>query len=235
MSFDLNDTLVDTSGGQEAILRTCHDLAAAQPALDPARLLQVNREVWRAYWPEVEESWTLGGLDGQSVSLEAWARTLRLCGCDDNRFAHVARNTHLRHTRNIAQLFDDVHDLFTWLSGAGLLLALVTNGAADSQRDVLRSFGIEQQFSAVVISGELGVAKPDPAIFAVAIDKLGVKPEHVWHVGDSLEKDVIGAKAAGLTAVWLNRRRLARTQDKPLPDYEIQLLPQLIGLFSAMR
>ena len=58
-------------------------------------------------------------------------------------------------------------------------LALITNGASDSQHDALRTLGIEQLFRPVVISAEIGIAKPDPAIFAIAIDKVGLKPEHV--------------------------------------------------------
>jgi putative hydrolase of the HAD superfamily len=109
----------------------------------------------------------------------------------------------------------------------------MTNGASDTQRDALRTLGIEQIFSAVVISAEIGIAKPDPAIFAFAIDQLGVKPEHVWHVGDSLRSDAGGAKAAGLIAVWLNRGRLPRTEYEPLPDHEIRSLRELAGLPSA--
>jgi putative hydrolase of the HAD superfamily len=66
-----------------------------------------------------------------------------------------------------------------------LPLAIITNGASGSQRDGLGILGNEHWISAVVISGEVHMAKPDPAIFAIAIEKLGVKPEEVWHVGDS--------------------------------------------------
>ncbi|MDQ6671835.1 MAG: hypothetical protein M3069_14025 [Chloroflexota bacterium] len=54
--FDLNGTLLDGSGAREAIIRTCSEIAAARPGLDAARLLQANSEIWRAYWPEVEDS-----------------------------------------------------------------------------------------------------------------------------------------------------------------------------------
>jgi putative hydrolase of the HAD superfamily len=231
--FDLNGTLLDDSGNREAILRTCGEIASARPGLDAARLQEANGEIWQAYWPEVEDKWTLGLLDGASVSLEAWSRALRACGCDDDSLSRLARDTHRRHARDATRLFDDVQDLFAWLSRTRVRLALITNGASDTQRDALRTLGIEQIFSAVVISAEIGIAKPDPAIFAIAIDKLGVNPEHVWHVGDSLRSDVGGAKAAGLIAVWLNRGGLPRTEDEPLPDHEIRSLRELAELLSA--
>jgi putative hydrolase of the HAD superfamily len=58
---------------------------------------------------------------------------------------------------------------------------------------------------AVVASAAVGAAKPDPAIFAAALDRLGVAPADAVHVGDSLEHDVAGARASGLRAVLLRR------------------------------
>ena len=58
---------------------------------------------------------------------------------------------------------------------------------------------------AVVISAELGVAKPDPAIFRAALDRLGARAADAMHVGDSVEDDVAGARAAGLEAVLVAR------------------------------
>ena len=54
--------------------------------------------------------------------------------------------------------------------------------------------------------------KPSPLIFQQALEVLGLRPDEVLHVGDSLSADVGGAQAAGITAVWVNRR------DRPVPD-----------------
>jgi len=231
--FDLNGTLVDESGIQDAINRTCVDVAAAKPGLDAALLLEANSKVWRAYWPEVEDRWTLGVLDGATVSFEAWQRTLRACGYDDDSLARLAGDTLRRHTRKNIRLFDDVQGLFGSLSRLRIPIALVTNGASDTQRDALRALGIEQRFSAVVVSGEVGIAKPDPALFAIAIDRIGVESESAWHIGDSLADDVVGAKAAGITAIWLNRGGLRSKDGDPKPDGELQSLAELVGLLAS--
>ena len=97
----------------------------------------------------------------------------------------------------------------------------------------LRALGIEHRFATVVVSGEVGVAKPDPAVFGLVLGALGVGPERVWHVGDSLEADVAGARAAGLTAVWLNRARTPRPAGAPEPDHEISSLAQFTGLLPG--
>lgn len=231
--FDLNDTLLDGSGDQDAILRTCRSIASAQPGLDTDQLLAANGEVWQRYWPEVADKWTLGVVDGNSISLEAWRRTLRACGCNDDSIARRARETHSQFHRESLRLFDDVDELS--LPQPRFSLALVTNGASDTQREVLRVLNIERWFGAVAISGEVGVAKPDARIFRFALDALGVEPENVWHVGDSLSTDVAGAKAASLTAVWLNRGGVPWKEGAPKPDYEIRSLRDLAALLSAAR
>ena len=230
LCFDLDGTLLDGSLFPVSIERTCQHLAATQPALDAQELRAANRAVWQAYWPEVGDQWTLGVLDGASLSREAWGRTLRACGCHDESVVQLAVQLHLRFGREAHRLFADVEELFVALRQAAIALAVVTNGAADAQRDKLQVLGIEQWFDAIVISGEVGIAKPQAAIFQVALDRLGVEPERTWHVGDSPATDVAGAKAAGIGAVWLNRHGLARTDSDPPPDLEIRSLAALEGL-----
>jgi putative hydrolase of the HAD superfamily len=97
----------------------------------------------------------------------------------------------------------------------------------------LRRTGLERRFHAIVISGELGRAKPDGAAFARACFLLGIKKDGVWHVGDNLRADVGGARAAGLTAVWLNRDGLSLREGDPAPDYEVTTLAELPALLFA--
>ena len=75
--FDLDDTLIDEREHRRAVMQTCSTLASLQDGLDADRLFVANQKVWRTYWPEAEGNWMLGVLDGASLSLEAWRRTLR--------------------------------------------------------------------------------------------------------------------------------------------------------------
>ncbi len=230
--LDLDETLLDNSPHQDAITGTSQEIAAMQPGLDSAQLAEANARVWEAYWPEVEDKWTLGALDGAAVSLEAWRRTLRMCGCSDESVVQRAAHAHGRLARASYRLFDDAHELLASASGARTPLALVTNGAPDTQRAKLSMLKVEGWFAAVVISGELGIAKPDPAIFELALDSLEVAKGAVWHVGDSLTADVAGANAAGLTSVWLNRTAVPRANADPEPDIEIRSLSELVPLLA---
>ncbi len=230
--FDLDDTLLDGGALKESIVQTCEVIASSGPGLEATGLVEANSKIWPEYWREIEDKWTLGTLDTASLSLEAWRRMLRACGCDDESLAQLAARTHSRLGREARRLFHDVAVLLTAVKKARVPLGIVTNAASDTQREKLRDLDLERWFDVVVISGEVGIAKPDAAVFGLALDKLKVERESVWHVGDSLNTDVAGAKAAGIIAVWLNRQRLLRAERDPKPDLEIHSLSSLVPYFS---
>jgi putative hydrolase of the HAD superfamily len=103
------------------------------------------------------------------------------------------------------RLFDDVLPCLDWLRAAGVLLAAVTNASGAHQRAKIADLGLAPYFDHVAIAGELGVAKPDPVIFDSVCLALDVAPVATVHVGDKLDTDAVGARDAGLGAVWLDR------------------------------
>ena len=232
ISFDLDETLLDGSKFRETVVETCNQVAIAA-GLDANQLLEANGKVWESYWPQVEEKWTLGSLSGRDLSLEVWRQTLLACGRADEHLALLALETHTQNRNKTLRLFDDAQKTIDVLKPR-FRLALITNGASDTQRSRLRLLGIEKTFHAVIISGEIGLAKPDASVFALALQKLGLGKEHVWHVGDNLKTDVAGAAGAGLTAVWLNRTGVSRKDDDPRPDHEIRSLSELPPLLSTV-
>ena len=84
-------------------------------------------------------------------------------------------------------------------------LGIISNGDGTQQRKKLDALGIAGRFSAVILSGEVGVSKPDRGIFAAACEEAGREPQECVYVGDSLESDARGSSRAGLRAIWLNR------------------------------
>ncbi|MGQ5261058.1 HAD family hydrolase [Micromonospora sp. ZYX-F-536] len=84
-------------------------------------------------------------------------------------------------------------------------------------------------FTAVVSSEAVGAYKPDRAMFTRALAALGLGAHEVLHVGDSLTNDVAGAHAAGIRAVWVNRRGQVAPHDAPIA-YEIADLSGLAGI-----
>lgn len=88
-------------------------------------------------------------------------------------------------------------------------VAIVSNNLLEEQQDKLRHCGLEPYVDALVVSEEAGMSKPDPAIFAIALERLGCAAADAVMVGDSWAADVIGAHAAGIRAVWFNPRARA--------------------------
>ncbi len=106
-------------------------------------------------------------------------------------------------------------------------LALITNGLTDVQRPRLERSAICDLFQAVLISDEVGVAKPDPRFFDLLFDQIGRPPKsEVLVVGDGLTSDVQGANAYGLDACWYNPAALPPDPRYPA-RYEIRTLADL--------
>jgi len=113
-----------------------------------------------------------------------------------------------------------------------VLTGLVTNGPSGIQRAKLERLGIERLFPIVVISEEVGVAKPEAAIFAHALARAGVRPEEALFVGDNPVNDVEGAVRAGLVSVWCNRAG-QRWNGGVMPAFTVHSLWELFRLVEA--
>lgn len=90
-------------------------------------------------------------------------------------------------------------------------VAIVSNNAREEQLGKLRACGLEQLVDAVVVWEDVRIAKPDPAMFRIALERLNVdaSADAAVVLGDSWSADVLGAVAAGMRAVWFNRRGVA--------------------------
>jgi putative hydrolase of the HAD superfamily len=100
--------------------------------------------------------------------------------------------------------YPEVPEVLRELRAGGRTLVAVSNWDC-SLPDWLAGAGLLELLDGVVSSGAAGAAKPDPAIFARALELVGARPENALHVGDSLDKDVAGARAAGIRALLVCR------------------------------
>ena len=115
---------------------------------------------------------------------------------------------------------------------AGWAPVVVTNGAEAQQERKLRHTGLDREVAGWVISGAVGVRKPDPEIFRLAAAAAGQPLAGAWMIGDSAAADMAGARNAGLPGVWLHRGRpwpLAGTQ----PEHTAGSFPEAVGLVLA--
>jgi len=103
----------------------------------------------------------------------------------------------------VRRLFPDAIETLDALGG--FRLGVVSNGSSARQRQKLATVGMVDRFAAVMISEDIGVAKPHPEIFEAACEAVSASPSACIHVGDRLDADALGARDAGLTGVWLDR------------------------------
>lgn len=129
-------------------------------------------------------------------------------------------------------LFPEVPEFLETLRVRGGIPVLLTNGVPDLQREKLFGAGLGGAFPLTLISGEVGLGKPDPRLFRMALCAFGVEPEEAVMVGDNPERDIKGALLAGLRAVWVDRGH--RPKDLRYPAHlEVRDLREALVLLEA--
>jgi len=109
-------------------------------------------------------------------------------------------------------------------------MGLITNAYdAAEQKERIKSSGLDIYFDTIVIAGEIGIYKPDPAIFLHALARMDVQPDKSLYVGDSLTHDVIGAKSAGMKTVLLSQ---TPKRGSGIADYVVSSIGELQGLLE---
>jgi putative hydrolase of the HAD superfamily len=121
-------------------------------------------------------------------------------------------------------------EALTQLRLRGARLVVVSNWDF-SLHEVLVSTGLRPLIDGVVVSGEVGVAKPDPAIFALGLELAGASAAEAVHVGDDLTVDVAGAQAAGITPVYVRR---PHTPPAPVGVATINAMDELCAAVAAL-
>ena len=102
------------------------------------------------------------------------------------------------------------YELIDALESRDIRLGIITNNLVAEQHTKLRELNLFDRFEMLAISEEVGVAKPDPLIFEVALERMNLDRSEVVVIGDSLTSDVAGALSFGIPVVWVDRRNLGR-------------------------
>ena len=100
------------------------------------------------------------------------------------------------------RLYPDAHATVDALRQAGVKLALVTNGAAETQRDKIERFDLAHRFDHIQIEGEFGQGKPELAVYRHALERLGCEACDAWMVGDNYEWEVVAPQQLGMCGIW---------------------------------
>lgn len=205
--FDLDDTILSAYGRPDAAWLSVTDEFAEELAPLPAvtaadAIVAQAREFWAD--PDQHRFWRMRLLDARR---EVVARAM----------AQLAASGHSVPSRGVAERLADrfsayrdeqmrllpgAHDVIDALKARGILLALVTNGAAEVQRAKIARFDLAHRFDHIQIEGEHDFGKPDVRAYWHAMQALGVEPHQTWMVGDNLEWEVAAPQRLGIYAIW---------------------------------
>lgn len=206
--FDLDETLFDH---RQAV----HDGVTAHIAATGLAAGDADRA--RAHWTELEElhyaRYLTGELDyvGQRRARSRGFLEPHGISFADDTEADAWFDAYLVEYQRAWALYDDTLACLEALTG--IRLGIITNGERHFQEAKIMATKLGPHFEQIVASGDLGFAKPDPRIFDHACEVFGVEPARALYVGDRLRTDAIGAAAAGLTGVWLDRNGAATTDE----------------------
>ncbi|MFQ6117311.1 MAG: HAD family hydrolase [Candidatus Bipolaricaulia bacterium] len=125
-------------------------------------------------------------------------------------------------------LFPETEEVLVELRREGYKLGIISNADEDVER-ILSWLGLLEYVDTITYSQEVGVEKPDPRIFQIALQRTGSNPREALHVGDRYDADIVGARAAGIAPVLIDREEDHRDPDCP----RIRSLEELWGILRA--
>lgn len=218
--FDADGTLFDFEKAEsEALAGTFAAYGYPFNGRTTALYHDVNSQIWR----EFEQ----GVISQDALRSERFARLFERLNLDSD--PHKFSDLYEQNLGMGSYLLPGAEELLAELNGHFQLL-LITNGITNVQRPRLAGSTIKDTFSQVIISGEVGFAKPDPQIFDAAFAAMGYPPKkHCLIIGDSLSSDIRGGLNYGIDTCWYNPNSQS-AEPSLLPTYEINQLGQILGI-----
>lgn len=218
ITFDLDDTLWDNGpviiAAEQAFARWLQE----NTPLGADQLLTIRRQLVQQY-PVLKHRLA-------TQRQKALQQGLIHSGYSEEQARQLASQgfRHFQNARHQLQPFAETLPLLQTLQ-KHYRLGVITNGTVD-----IRRLGLEPYFCFSLSAEDMGISKPDPAIFHHALHLAGVAAETAVHIGDDPEKDVEGARQAGLRALWFNPARYPWPGNDPEPPQTTSLaaIPELL-------
>ena len=222
--FDLDDTLFDHRRSARAALDAVHQ--AFVPSVAFAELERHHAN----YLEEMHLEVLAGRMSLDDARRQRFRKVFEALGlplgdADVERAASAYRDGYVTARHAI----DGAVELLAALQPRHRI-AIVTNNLTDEQQQKLTACGLAPYVDALVTSEQAGVSKPDPAIFRIALERLGVAAPESVMIGDSWSADVVGAIAAGIRPVWYNPLGLP----KPAEPGDVEELRSLTPTHAAV-
>jgi HAD superfamily hydrolase (TIGR01549 family) len=224
--FDLDDTLFDHTNASRAALKGVH----GQHACFRTWSFEELERVHSTFLEEMHLDVLAGTKTVDDARLERFRRVFAAAGVTIDPATLESTAMAYRHAYlESRQPIDGARALLAALR-PHVRIGIVSNNVRDEQEAKLRLCGLDSYVDALIVSGDVGISKPDPAIFRIALDRLGVEAGEAVMIGDSWSADVQGAREAGIRTIWFNRWN----RPCPEPSWAIPELTSLNPLARAL-
>jgi putative hydrolase of the HAD superfamily len=207
MLIDMDDTILSAYGRPElAWNAVAAEFAGELAPWSPQEVAIAVLTYARQFWAAAEPAWRLKLGEARRLSVRGGFDALAARGHAPlpyelaNRLAD--RFTAFRDEEMF--VFPGAHEAIDKLKAFGVKLALVTNGAADTQRAKVERFELAHRFDHIQIEGEHGFGKPEERAYLHAMAALGVSAPETWMIGDNLEWEIEAPQRLGIYAVWMD-------------------------------
>ena len=230
--FDLDDTLLDdTESSGHAAEIVASELAGRQ-GVNPADLATAYLDAAIDFWEHLEP----GSRRPSSGAIRPmiWRNALRSRGIDDPALATrlAERYDALRLER--LELFPETLPVLRQLHGR-YKLAIITNGFAETHEQKIARLELSRFFDTIILAGDLELIKPDPSVFRHAMQAAQTNAAESVMVGDRYERDIRGAHAAGMRAIWVNVRQETVPAGARPPEVTINSIAELPRALAVLE
>ena len=229
--FDLDDTIIAYDAVAAKAWRVaCGEYAGGSGRVDTAALLDAIERVGNWYYSDAARC-KQARMNLRAARREIVCLALDRIGVNDPALGCRIADVYSARRDEFITLFPGAEQALSVLREQGVAMALLTNGEAASQRAKIGRFGLERFFDVTLVEGELGMGKPDPAVYQRALAGLGLKAADAWMVGDNLEWDVAAPQRLGIRGIWNDYRRAGLPPDCPVrPDRIVHSIAELAGV-----
>lgn len=210
--FDLDDTLYEYGALDKEAWGKVRELACGELGISAAAYEEAYSYGRR------ETKRQLGNVAASHNRLLYCQKTLEYLGVNPVPLSLRMYETYWGIFLEKMRLFDGVREFMDRMHEQGITMMVCTDLTAHIQHRKIEALGIAEDIKYLVTSEEAGREKPAPKMFALCLEKLKRKPEEVCCIGDSLERDVNAALAAGMQAVQFYPGKPSRPQYRALEE-----------------
>jgi putative hydrolase of the HAD superfamily len=202
--FDLDDTII-SAGPRPLLLRQVAEEFADRIPVAPDTAGRELEAAFAAFWADESRhrAWRFRLGEARTMIVEGVFQRWRAQAPELS--LQVARELAARfhaYREEQVECLPTALETIDRLQALGVKLALVTNGAAETQRAKVARFDLARRFDHIQIEGEAGFGKPEERAYRHALQALAVEPHQTWMVGDNLEWEVRAPQRLGIFAIW---------------------------------